>query len=385
MPNSPSRLGLRLLVAGPLAVAVLATLLVVPVVYAGDPAPMTLASGPDGRTLKLGDIAADDDLMAVTFQKKNLSYIRWSQDYGETFSPKVALRSGLKAQEPRVAVCDDLVFAVSLWPTATGRNVGVDYRDVVTGDNGRYSLGAGFMADIACYGEVAAVTWVDNDHAWMAVHELGCTNPCSPSVKIDLGTGNFDSPPRITKDYGGVSVAWLTSGLAIQHFEYDAQNDGSFTMTPGPVLTLMAGKAVSTPVIDSLGQRVVVGYERFGQTHIRVSDNVSTSFGPQITVAKFCRNCPEGGSRPESVSVSGSDILVEVVRAGGVPTAYEMLAFVSRNSGTSWAKGPVHGGGFQRGALLEGAMVAEVWDAHFYNGFPYPNTDQVIRFQVRDL
>ncbi len=385
MPKHERTRPFPFMTAGPLVVALLATLLVAPAVNAADHAPITLASASDGRTLKLGDIAADDDLLGVVFQERNLSYLRWSTNYGHSFSPRVALRSGLRAKEPRVAVCDDVIVAASIWQSDVTRTVGVDYRNLVTGDIGRYSLGLGQMVDVACFGELAAVTWVHDNHAWVAFHDGLCASPCSPDVKLDLGTGNFDSPPQITGDHNGFAATWISSGLAIQHFEYQATVGGNFTITPGPVLTLMAGKNVRAPVINALSDHLAIAYSRDGQTHLRISDDDGASFGPRIIVSHFCRNCPEGGSYPDSVSVGGSNIVVEVIRAGGAPTAYEMVAFVSRDDGASWAKKSSRAGGFQRAAILEFNLFAEAWDAHFYNGFPYPETEQLIGFQVRDL
>jgi hypothetical protein len=385
MPKTKRTRAFRSVMAGPLVLALLATLMVAPVVSAGESAPITLASASDGRTLKLGDVASDDDLVGVVYQEKNRSYLRWSENYGQSFESKVALRKGKRATEPRVAVCDDLIFAVSIWQTAVGSNIGVDYRNVVTGDKGKFSFGPGYLADIACYGEVVAVTWVQDDHAWLAVHEGPCSNPCSPAVKRDLGTGDFDNPPRITSDSDGFTATWITTGLAVQHFRYSAGGAGGFNIVAGPVLTLMAGKDVRVPVIAGLGERVVVAYRRNGQTHLRISDDLGSSFGPRIIVSKFCRNCPEGGSQPDSVAVRGSDILVEVLRAGGIPPAYEAVAFLSRNSGNNWEKRSTHNGGFQRGVLLTSGTFAEAWDAHFYNVFPYPDTEQIIRFQVQSL
>jgi hypothetical protein len=346
---------------------------------------MVLASGDDGRTLKLGDLASDDDLIGVVFQKQDRSYLRWSNDYGDTFAPRVPLRGGLRAREPRVAVCNDMVFAVSAWPTSGSRNVGIDYRDIVTGESWRYSLGAGHTPDVACFGEVVAATWVHEDHAWLAIHEGPCESPCSPAVKMDLGASTFGSPPRITSDYEGFTAAWVSNGLAIQHFEFTGDGAGNLNVTADPVLKLMAGKDVSTPEIAALGQRMVVAYTRAGQTHLRTSDDVATSFGPRIIVSRYCRDCPEGGSHPQSVAVRGHLILVEVTRVAGVPPGYEGVAFLSRDGGASWEKRSTGWGGSQRGVLLSHSLFAEAWDTHYYNGDPYSQLDQVIGFRVGDL
>ena len=360
---------------------------VAPIASAGEPADIKLASSTEGRTVKLGNVDVDDNLVAVAFQKRNRSYVRWSKNYGSSFAPKLALRAGLRAADPRVAVCDDLVFAVSIWQSDAMQEVGVDHRDVRTGTRGRFSLGAGRLADVACFGEVVAVTWVLNDHLWLAaldIFEGSCPNPCVPHVKMDLGTGNFDNPPRITSDGDGFVVAWVTDGIAVQHFSYDAGGSGGFTLTPSLVATLMAGQNVYLPVLGGGGSRVALAYGRNGQTHVRIRDGYGAPFGPRIIVSRFCRNCPEGRSQPESVDISGGNILVEVLRGGGVPTAYEANAFVTIDNGSHWVKKPGHGGGFQRGVLMV-AKYAEVWDAHFYNGFPYPETEQLIGFHVRNL
>ena len=139
-----------------------------------------------------------------------------------------------------------------------------------------------------------------------------CPNPCAQNLKLDLGTGDFRSPPRITGDYSGFTVTWLTTGLAIQHFDFDTGDGGVYTLTPKPMLTLMAGKGVSDPVISGLGERLVVAYERADRTQIRISDDQASSFGPPIVVPGPCTSCANGGPRPMSVAISGANILVEV-------------------------------------------------------------------------
>ncbi|HEY7024131.1 MAG TPA: hypothetical protein VH371_04130 [Candidatus Limnocylindrales bacterium] len=366
---------LRFLVAGPLVVALLATLALAQVAAAAE-APITLASASDGRTLKLGDIASDDFLV-VAFQQRNLSYIRWSMNEGHSFASKFALHDGLPAKDPRVATCNDSIFAVSSWPGATPE-VGLFYRNFVTGDVGNYSLGAGSMADVSCFGDIGAVTWVNAGHLWLAARTSDvsdCSGPC-PTLTLDLGTGDFTSPPRITGDYAGFSVAWLTSGLTVQHFDYDSGSGDNFTLTPKPSLTLMAGKGVSDPLISGLGERLVVAYQRAGRTHIRISDDQASSFGPRIVVPGPCTSCANGGPRPMSVSISGAHILVEVSRAAGSPLAYAMNGFLTGDSGATWTKVSTRAGGSQSGIIIEGATYAEVWDHDFSS-----KANQYIRYQ----
>jgi hypothetical protein len=379
MTKTNFRRRIGILVSGPLVLGLLAALALAPGVNAANSA-ITLASASDGTTLKLGDVASDDAVV-VGFQQKNKSYIRWSKNGGSTFASKVALHGGQAAKDPRVATCNDSVFAVSTWPGST-TTVGVDSRNFVTGDIDSYSLGAGTMADVACYGDIGAFTWVNAGHLWLAAQTSDtsdCSGPCT-RVTLDLGTGDFSSPARVTGDYAGFSVAWLTSGLAIQHFDYDTTTGGGFTLTPGPVLTLMAGKGVRAPVISGLGQRIVVAYQRAGRTQIRISDDVATSFGPRIVVPGPCSSCANGGPLPESVAISGSTILVEVARAAGSPLAYAMNGFVTRDSGATWAKVSTRAGGSQSGIIIEGAAYAEVWD-HSLSG----KANQYVRFQAGQL
>jgi hypothetical protein len=366
---------LRFVVSAPLALAILATLVLAPVASAANPTPITLASASDGRTLKLGDLAMDD-VVAVAFQEKNVSYLRGSKNYGQTFATRVALNSGLPSTDPRTATCNDSVFAAS---TSTDPTPGVVAysRNFVTGDSGPYPLGAGSMADVACYGDIGAVTFVNAGHLWLAARTSDtsdCSGPC-PVVTLDLGTGDFSSPPRITGDYAGFTVAWLTSGLAIQHFDYDAGSGDNFTLTPRPVLTLMAGKGVSAPVISALGQRSVIAFQQAGRTYIRISDDVSATFAPRIVVPGPCPSCANGGPRPDSVSVQVSTILVEISRAAGSPLSYAMNGFLTQDSGATWTKVSARAGGTQLGLVNSDLGLAEVWDHHFASK---PN--QYVRF-----
>jgi hypothetical protein len=368
-----------------IVIAVLALALAAPLASAAQPKDIQLASGDSGRTLKLGDIANDDDLVAVVFQERNLSYVRWSNDAGSSFVPKVALRGGGRAKEPRVAVCDDMVFAVSIWQSAASRHVGLDYRNVVTGTSARFSLGAGSLADVACFGEVVAVTWVVDGHLWLAVHEGSCAKPCTPDFKLDLGSGNFDSPPRISSDGEGFVATWVTDGIAVQHFAYDAGGD-AFNIAPGPVVTLMAGKDVSLPVIAGRGPRVALAYQRDGQTHLRTSDDYGTPFGPRIIVSRYCRDCPRGGSEPLSVDIRDDVILVEVLRVDGraTPAAISSHGLVSTNNGSQWSSTTGHVGGVQMGVILTTTSIAEVWDVTFYSDFPY-HAPQEIGYHIHNL
>jgi hypothetical protein len=227
---------------------------------------------------------------------------------------------------------------------------------------------------------VGAVTFVDGGHLWLATQTSDCLNPCAQNLKLDLGTGDFTSPPRITGDYSGFTVTWLTTGLAVQHFDYDTGDGGVYTLTPKPMLTLMAGKDVSDPVISGLGERLVVAYQRAGRTQIRISDDQASSFGPRIVVPGPCTSCANGGPRPMSVAISGTNILVEVSRAAGSPLSYAMNGFVTADSGATWTKVSTRAGGSQSGIIIEGATYAEVWDHQFSSK---PN--QYIRFQGAHL
>ena len=110
---------------------------------------------------------------------------------------------------------------------------------------------------------------------------------------------------RVSSDGDGFVAAWVTDGIAVQHFKYEAATGGGFDITPGPVDTLMAGKDVYLPVIAGRGNRVALAYGRDGQTHLRTSDDYGAPFGPRIIVSNYCRNCSYGSSEPLSVDVRG--------------------------------------------------------------------------------
>ena len=236
-----------------------------PLAAAAQPPDIQLASGPARSTLKVGDVAAANAI-AVVFQQKSYSYMRWSTDGGATFAPQAALRGGLKAKDPRVAACGNMIWASSTWRTNSDDKVGVDYRNVSLGTTGKFSLGAGQHTDVACFGNVVAVTWWLHEHNFLAVSDGPCANPCTPAFKYDLGSSDFDDPARIGADGTGFVVSWdrdphlVTESLGIQHYQIDTS--GGLNVTADPVTSLLVSQQFYSPVIAGDGSRVVVAYSR---------------------------------------------------------------------------------------------------------------------------
>src|SRR4051794_944146 len=110
------------------ALALLALAVAAPLVAAAQPTDMQLETGPNKTVLRLGDIAAANQI-AVTFQNANKSYVRWSDDGGSTFTPRDAVRDGLRAKNPRAAACGNEIWVTSEWKANAGQNVGLDLFD----------------------------------------------------------------------------------------------------------------------------------------------------------------------------------------------------------------------------------------------------------------
>jgi hypothetical protein len=352
-------------------------------VAAADPGDVSIATGQLHSTLVLGDIAAADSI-AIVFQKSDHSYVRWSTDGGTTFAPRVALNNGYRAAQPRVAACADMVWATSLWGAIGAQRVGVDYRDATTGTGGRFTLGAGYIADIACFGDVVAVTWVVDNDIRLAIIDGTCSNPCVPDYQATIGPfWGSEYGPSIAATDDGFVVTFISTGVTVQHFEVDASGLG-LNVTADPPTLMMVGKPNYLPLIAADGGRVVIAYEHSGQTHMRVSEDYGATFAPRIIVSKYCLDCPEGGSAPQSVDARYGLIYVSVLKGGGTPPGFFAGGKVTDDGGQSWTRTEGHSGGTQMGALLSGS-VAEAWDSHFYSAKIYGNVPQEIAFHITDL
>jgi hypothetical protein len=356
-----------------------------PLAAAAQPPDIQLASGPAKRTLKLGDVAAANAI-AVVFQERSNSYMRWSTDTGVTFAPKAALRGGLRANDPRVAACGDMIWASSTWKANGGQHVGVDYRNVSLSTTGRFSLGSGQHTDVACFGNVVGITWWRNGHMFLAMSDGPCANPCAPAVNYDLGPASFDSPARISADGTGFVVSWIgdpdqiTESLKVQHFQ--VHTTAGLIVVADPVVSLMVSQQVFSPVIAGNGSRVVLAYERRGQTHMRISEDHGATFGPKVIVSRYCLDCPEAGSVPFSIDARAGRILVEVGSCTGLPCGNTTRGFLTHDDGANWNHTPSHSGGKAIG-VLRSASLAEVWDVQFYAYSPF-NKPQEIGFHIRN-
>jgi hypothetical protein len=363
------------------ATALVLLVLVVPSVAAAQPADIQLETGPNNRTLRLGDIASANQI-AVVFQDGNKSYLRWSADGGTSFTPRHVLRNGLRAKNPRVDACANKIWTASEWQSDVNQNIGLEVFDTDANTATKFKVGPGTAPDVACFGSVVAVTRWSADHVYVAFYNGPCVHSCVYSQR-DLGPGDFDSPARVAATDNGFAVSWLTASLNVQHFVVTTSGGGPPTVVDGPVVSMMAGTDVSTPVVAGDGSRVIVAYRHLGQTHMRISENYGATFGPRIIVSTYCRDCPEGGSRPMGIDARNGDILVEVLASGGAPADYSAEGFLTHNDGTNWLKTPSNRG--QKFGVLRGNTLAEAWDDSLARGAPYPSRPQVIMFHIRNI
>ncbi|HYI21867.1 MAG TPA: hypothetical protein VEX62_04440 [Candidatus Limnocylindrales bacterium] len=363
------------------AIALVVLVLVVPSAAGAQPPDMQLETGPNNRTLRLGDIASANQI-AVVFQDANKSHLRWSTDGGSTFTPRHVLRDGLRAKNPRVDACGNKVWVASEWQSDVNQKVGVDLFDTIADTTVRFPVSQGSKPDVACFGGVVAVTWWNADHAFVRFYNGPCIHSCVAAGR-DLGPADFDSPARIAATDDGFAVSWLTASLNVQHFDVTTNGPGAPTVVDGPVVSMLAGQDVRQPVVAGDGSRVIVAYSKLGQTHMRISENYGATYGPRIIVSTFCRDCPEGGSQPMGIDARNGDILVEVLAAGGAPADYEATGFLTHNDGATWSKTPSNRG--QKFGVLRGNTLAEAWDDSLARGFPYPSRPQVIMFHIRNI
>ncbi len=373
----------------PVATAVVVSMVMVlsvgsAIAAASGEAGTVLATG--DRPVILGDLATADNILApadnnigVVWQKGNLSFIRWSADRGDTFAARRSLRgAGLEATDPRLATCGDFLWAASVWRSGDIAEIGIDWFAPGSAQSGRFTIGLGHSPDIACFGDVLGVTYSRDERLRLAIFEGPCANACVPASDQDLGTAPEFELATIAATDRGFVVARQANGILVHRFIV-TDDGGGLDVSRKPAIEI--GQEGWFPQVAADGTRVVVAYQRLGQTHLRISDNRGKSFGPRIIVSRFCRNCFEGSSSPTSVDVRGSWILVEVVRGMGVPPAIEMQGFFSINTGQSWTKLDTHTGGHQHGVLVDGE-VAEAWDKHLYADPVYGDVPQELRFRA---
>jgi hypothetical protein len=386
-----SRLAKRLSFGSTAVLSLLVALMAfAPAVAAGEDSTLIAANS---RPLILGDVAGSNllgglvNVTGVVWEKRGVSYIRWStDDHGEgmTFDPTVALRGGLRAKDPRLAACNDYLYAASVWDTAAGDKIGIDWAAPMSGEHarGRYVLAPGTRPDIACMPNgLIAVTYMSGELVRFAIFDgENCGNPCVPIYQDNPGAMPEFGRASVTATDRGFVVAWMGPGIWVQR--YVVTMDPGVTVTRKPIVSV--GEEAWFPQIAADGARVVLAYQRRGQTHMRISENHGKNFGPKIVVAKFCLDCPEGSSAPNSVDALDGRIMVHVSMGGGIPTAIDHVRFLTSNDGRNWTKTPAGQGGRSFGVLVDGAL-AEAWGNHVYAGSIYGSQPQEIRFRGLSL
>ena len=383
--GSRPRLGLISTVATSLLIGALAF---APAVAAADDSTVLAA---DDRPLRLGDVAGSQlqggltQVLGVVWQNRGKSYIRWSTDdpaENMTFSAPVALREGLRATDPRLAACADYMFATSVWKTSNGDRIGIDWMAPASGPQarGRYVLGPGNRPDIACMPSngLVAVTYMSGELARLAIFDGEyCGNPCVPMFQHNLGAMPEFGRATVAATDRGFVVSWMGPGIYVQRFTVSSSG-----VTAYPAISV--GTNSWYPQIAADGERVVIAYQRRGQIHMRISENRGRTFGARIMVSRFCLDCPEGSSSPDSVDADDGRIMVHVARGRGTPAAIDQVRFLTANDGESWAKTSAGEGGSAFGVLLDGAL-AEAWDNHVYADSIYGSQPQEIRFRTQSL
>ena len=350
---------------------------------AADPGDVVIATQDLHKTLVLGDVAAGNAI-GVAYQKGANSFLRWSTDDGQTFSADWPLREGRPSKSPRLASCGEWMWATSVWRTTSGSSrVTVDYLDVTAPEStaGRFRINDAFWADVACHGDLVAVTYSVEAGTMLAVMDGQCSQPCTPAFSSMIAP--YADQPMIAAVDDGFVVTWPVLGLAVQHFAVSGSGQ-SIDVSPDPAATLLAGKHPYSPVIAGDGSRVVIAYSLHGQTHMRISEDRGQTFGPRIIVSYFSTNTCCAGSAPDSVDARNGRILVEVARGMGDPPAISTIGKFTRNDGDRWITTTSHGGGTQIGVLLPG-LAAEAWDAHFYADKIYGNVPQEIGFRTTSV
>lgn len=352
---------------------------------AADPGDVVIATQDLHKTLVLGDVAAGNAI-GVAYQKGAYSYLRWSQDGGLTFSADWPLREGRPSKSPRLASCGNWMWATSVWRTTAGSpRVTVDYLDVTTPEStaGRFRIDDAFSADVACLGDVVAVTYsVSSAGLMLAVMDGQCAQPCTPAFSTMLSP-YADDPSRIAAVDDGFVATWPVVGLGVQHFAVSGSGQ-NIDVSPDPAVTLMPGKSVYLPAIAGDGSRVVVAYIKNGQTHMRISEDRGQTFGPRIIVSYFSTNTCCAGSVPNSVDARNGQILVEVGRGMGDPPDISTVGKFTATDGAHWKPTTGHDGGTQMGVLLAG-FAAEAWDSHLYASRIYGNVPQEIGFRTTNV
>jgi len=365
-------------------VAVLAAAsLAVGTALATDPGDITIATQALHKTLVLGDVAADNAI-GVVYQRGAYSFLRWSTDGGQTFNAEWPLREGRPAKSPRLAACGDWLYATSQWRTTSSGvpHLTVEFVNVTDPQStaGRFRFVDLYGADIACHGDVIALTYSTSNGVFFAVMDGQCGQPCTPAFTTMVAPYS-DSSARVAAVDDGYVVTWPPGqGLAVQHFAVSGTGT-SVAVVADPVVTLMPGIGVFSPVIAGDGARVVVVYTRRNDTHMRISDDYGQTFGPRIIVKSISIDPCCGGSAPDSVDARDGRILVTFGAGGGDPPGIGMVGRFTKNDGATWRTTTGHGGGTQMGVLLNG-VAAEAWDSHYYADRIYGNVPQEIDFRT---
>ena len=244
----------------------------------------------------------------------------------------------------------------------------------------------GVDPDVACSVGWTAFAWIDDTttpaHARLLIkRETGvCTGKCITQEEFDLG------PARIRH---GLSIA-LTNSMAWVTWKPDSRIvvqrialawDGSMTATPRPLVTVLTSAGASRPIIAADGHDVALAYDYRGDTRVRYSTDRGQTFGAAVIVIEApCTDC-EAGSRPLSIDMLDSYVVVETL-AGG-PGGFATVTLVTDDGFGTWSERTGPDDALQIGALFRDGSATKLAEAR-YNTFlanPQP-TQQRVRYRT---
>jgi len=366
--------------------------LLVAAVFAASPAlaatSVVIANNDPHKTLIASDMDGTNPL-AVAYQKNSYSYLKWSTDGGQTFGSAQILNHGNKAQSPRVAVCDQSLWAVS--QSSSNSTIALDLVELAAEPPSEHFgvASAAYGPDVACLSgaesdrpleKTVGVVWLTTTGgAEIEINDWPCADGCNSAYVADLGRVRSSEGIKIAAVSDGFVVTWVprSGGLKVQHFGA-VRSGGNLIVTPGPVVHLMSGLRVHGPQIDADGTRVVIAYELNDAVAMRISDDSGATFGARDFVSRVCTTGNCFFPRPTSVSARNGQILVEVKFGGGDPPGYETDARFTSNDGANWSTISSWSGS-QIGELLDSA-IGEASDRHDYTDPIYGNVAQRITF-----
>ncbi len=356
--STPGQVGGRLLLATTLAL-VAVFVATVPVGASGfSPTKVLRTSSGD---LGISPSGSEYDSIAAGWLEGSQYVVRWSNNGGATFGPRVNLGP---TSSGAADVCGGFV-AVVRWPG--NRNMKLDllsldgriaeHRFLATNRTLTYGATSGCVGDrrlATGWMQLIAGEW----HVKVAFVPLF---ESLPRYEVDLGPSQQFEAFNV---FATARAAWVTWERDATVFlkRFAVADDAAATVTAGPTIKVVdVPGGWSSPVVAAVGSRVYVVYGRQGDSVLQVSADGGLTFGAPQTLLHV-----EPGDLSGPISLDAKDNYVFVTLHDGpwgdVGSNWGLL---STDWGRHWTSTPVHTGGYQVGMLVgRGAStrVAELWD-----------------------